>query len=382
MINNHVKIVELFFSFLKLGLTAFGGPAMVAYIKDLAVEKKRWLDSKTFQDGVVIAQAIPGATAMQVAAYVGFKTRGILGGIASFTGFGLPAFLLMLILSYFYVKTHDLPEVISVFNGLQVVVISIVANAFLSFARPLVKSKGEMLIGFFSFLLFWLKVSPFLIIFMCLVLSQLLFRDVSVYKPGNSKKINFIGLVCLIFVPLIGLFCLYFVDKTLFTISLTMIKIDLFAFGGGYASLPLMMHEFVDRLVWIDNKTFIDGIALGQVTPGPIVITATFVGYLLKGLLGALIATISVFTPSFIIMALFCEFSDKMNQLKIFLKAKQGILASFSGLLLFVAIKFIVSLDWNLLKAMMAMVSFFALYRKVNLVYVVLISVLLSAFLF
>ncbi|WP_038041267.1 chromate efflux transporter [Thermodesulfobacterium hveragerdense] len=375
-------LADLFVSFLKLGLTAFGGPAMVAYIKDLAVEKKRWLDSKTFQDGVVIAQAIPGATAMQVAAYVGFKTRGILGGIASFTGFGLPAFLLMLILSYFYVKTHDLPEVISVFNGLQVVVISIVANAFLSFARPLVKSKGEMLIGFFSFLLFWLKVSPFLIIFMCLVLSQLLFRDVSVYKPGNSKKINFIGLVCLIFVPLIGLFCLYFVDKTLFTISLTMIKIDLFAFGGGYASLPLMMHEFVDRLVWIDNKTFIDGIALGQVTPGPIVITATFVGYLLKGLLGALIATISVFTPSFIIMALFCEFSDKMNQLKIFLKAKQGILASFSGLLLFVAIKSIVSLDWNLLKAMMAMVSFFALYRKVNLVYVVLISVLLSAFLF
>ncbi|WP_022856183.1 chromate efflux transporter [Thermodesulfobacterium thermophilum] len=375
-------LVELFVSFLKLGLTAFGGPAMVAYIKDLAVEKKRWLDSKTFQDGVVIAQAIPGATAMQVAAYVGFKTRGILGGIASFTGFGLPAFLLMLILSYFYVKTHDLPEVISVFNGLQVVVISIVANAFLSFARPLVKSKGEMLIGFLSFLLFWLKVSPFLIIFMCLVLSQLLFIDVSIYKPGNSKKINFIGLVCLIFVPLIGLFCLYFVDKTLFTISLTMIKIDLFAFGGGYASLPLMMHEFVNRLGWLDNKTFIDGIALGQVTPGPIVITATFVGYLLKGLLGALIATISVFTPSFIIMALFSEFSDKMNQLKIFLKAKQGILASFSGLLLFVAIKFMVSLDWNFLKALMAVVSFFALYRKVNLVYVVLISVLLSAFLF
>lgn len=375
-------LVELFVSFLKLGLTAFGGPAMVVYIKDLAVEKKRWLDIKTFQDGVVIAQAIPGATAMQVAAYVGFKTRGILGGIASFTGFGLPAFLLMLILSYFYVKIHDLPGVISVFNGLQVVVISIVANAFLNFARPLVKSKSEMLIGFLSFLLFWLKVSPFLIIFMCLVLSQLLFRDVSIYKPGNSKKINFIGLVCLIFVPLIGLFCLYFVDKTLFTISLTMIKIDLFAFGGGYASLPLMMHEFVDRLGWIDNRTFMDGIALGQVTPGPIVITATFVGYLLKGLLGSLIATISVFTPSFIIMALFSEFSEKMNQLKIFLKAKQGILASFSGLLLFVLIKFIVSLDWNFLKAFMAVVSFFALYRKVNLVYVVLISVLLSAFLF
>lgn len=375
-------LADLFVSFLKLGLTAFGGPAMVAYIKDLAVEKKRWLDIKTFQDGVVIAQAIPGATAMQVAAYVGFKTRGILGGIASFTGFGLPAFLLMLILSYFYVKIHDLPGVISVFNGLQVVVISIVANAFLNFARPLVKSKSEMLIGFLSFLLFWLKVSPFLIIFMCLVLSQLLFRDVSIYKPGNSKKINFIGLVCLIFVPLIGLFCLYFVDKTLFTISLTMIKIDLFAFGGGYASLPLMMHEFVDRLGWIDNRTFMDGIALGQVTPGPIVITATFVGYLLKGLLGSLIATISVFTPSFIIMALSCELSEKISHLKIFFKAKKGILASFSGLLLFVTVKFVTSTDWNFLKAMMAMLSFLALYRKIDIVYIILISGLFSIFLF
>ncbi|AIH03701.1 MAG: Chromate transporter, chromate ion transporter (CHR) family [Thermodesulfobacterium sp. 37_54] len=382
MINNHVKIVELFFSFLKLGFTAFGGPAMVAYIKELVVEKREWLDKQTFQDGVVLAQVIPGATAIQMAGYVGFKTRGILGGLASFTGFGLPAFLFMLFLSQVYVKTHDLPKVISVFTGLQVVVVSIVANAFLSFARPLVNSKAEMFMAILSFLLLFFKVSPFLIIFICLVLSQLVFKDVSINKTETSKRINYQGLLILIFIPFIELFFLYFWDKTLFNISLVMIKIDLFAFGGGYASLPLMMHEFVDRLGWIDNRTFMDGIALGQVTPGPIVITATFVGYLLKGLLGALMATISVFTPSFIIMALFCEFSDKMNQLKIFLKAKQGILASFSALLLFVLIKFIVSLDWNFLKAMMAMVSFFALYRKVNLVYVVLISVLFSAFLF
>ncbi len=87
-----VKLTEIFISFIKLGLTAFGGPAMVAYIKELAVDKKKWLDKENFQQGVALAQAIPGATAMQVAAYVGLKTRGILGGVASFTGFGLPAF--------------------------------------------------------------------------------------------------------------------------------------------------------------------------------------------------------------------------------------------------------------------------------------------------
>jgi chromate transporter len=159
-------------------------------------------------------------------------------------------------------------------------------------------------------------------------------------------------------------------------------KIDFFAFGGGYASLPLMLHEFVDRLHWIDGKTFMDGIALGQVTPGPIVITATFVGYLLKGYLGCTVATISVFTPSFIMMALASEISEKIKDSNIFIRAKRGLLASFSGLLLFATIKFFQSIDWNLLKISMVLISFFALFKRVNILYVVFIGIIISVFLF
>jgi len=108
-----ISITEIFISFLKLGFTAFGGPAMIVYIKEMAVTKKKWLDKENFQEGVALAQAIPGATAMQVAGYVGLKTRGIIGGLASFTAFGFPAFLLMLVLSFLYSKTHSIPEVIS-----------------------------------------------------------------------------------------------------------------------------------------------------------------------------------------------------------------------------------------------------------------------------
>jgi len=377
-----IKIRTLFFSFLKLGLTAFGGPAMVAYVKELVVEKRKWLDNKTFQEGVALAQAIPGATVMQVVAYVGFKTRGIVGGLVSFIAFGLPAFLLMLFLSYIYAKTHNLPEVISIFAGLQVIVVAIVANVFLSFAKPIIKSVGEIIVAIFSFLLFLFRISPFLIIIACFLISQIIFKGTSDHKVQNSKNFNFVGILILILILFIGLIFLYFWDKILFKLSLSMMKIDLFAFGGGYASVPLMLHEIVDKLHWLDSKTFMDGIALGQITPGPIVITATFVGYLLKGLLGAILATISVFTPSFIIMAFASEISEKIRNSQIFLRAKKGLLASFSGLLLFATFKFATSVEWDFLKLTIALASFLALYKKINILYVVLIGALISAIIF
>jgi len=143
-----------------------------------------------------------------------------------------------------------------------------------------------------------------------------------------------------------------------------MMKIDFFAFGSGYASVPLMLHEFVDRLKWIDSKTFMDGIALGQVTPGPIVITATFVGYLLRDLASATVTTFYVFSTSFII-AIATEISEKIRDSKIFLRAKKGLLASFSGLLFFATIMFTITVNW--IKLAMVIISFIGLFRKVNI---------------
>jgi len=376
------KITALFLSFLKLGVTAFGGPAMVAYVKELAVQKKKWVDGETFQEGVALAQAIPGATVMQVAAYVGFKTEGIPGGIASFTGFVLPAFFIMLILSSLYAKTHTIPEVISVFTGLQVIVVAIVANATLSFAKPVIKSIAESAVAILSFLLFFLKINPFLIIIACFILSQLIFKDGKIIERKNSESLKLKGIGILLLIVVAGLIILFFFDKTLFSLALLMMKIDLFAFGGGYASLPLMLHEVVERLHWLDEKTFMDGIALGQVTPGPIVITATFVGYLLKGFIGAIVATLAVFTPSFLIMAFASEVSEKIKNSKIFIRAKRGLLASFSGLLLFATLKFANAVSWDWIKLLMALISFFCLLRKINIFYVVLIGAIISIFIF
>src|SRR5450759_527977 len=110
----------IFGSFLRLGITAFGGPAMIAHIKELSVKRNKWLTEETFKDGIVICQSVPGATAMQMAAYVGLRLRGGRGAVASYVGFGLPAFLLMLALAVFYSGSRELHLVVSLFRGLQV----------------------------------------------------------------------------------------------------------------------------------------------------------------------------------------------------------------------------------------------------------------------
>ena len=117
--NHDPSLRRLFGSFLRMGITAFGGPAMIAYIRKMAVVQKKWLDAESFQDGVALCQTIPGATVMQMAAYIGLRVRGVRGAVVSYIGFGLPAFLLMLVLSFAYARAHTLPAVVSVFSGLQ-----------------------------------------------------------------------------------------------------------------------------------------------------------------------------------------------------------------------------------------------------------------------
>ncbi len=390
------SIKELSLSFLRLGLTAFGGPAMVAYIKELSVGKKKWLDEETFKDGVALCQSIPGATAMQTAAYVGLRSRGVTGALVSYVSFGLPAFILMLIFSAFYARTHELPKVISLFNGLQVIVVAIIANAIYSFGRSTFKNYRAILIALISTILFWAGVSPFIVIIGAgLIGIALLHRrgdrmqNPSVTLPQGQQSHQKKGegggnkrtLLCLVSSALAFLIGLYFADIKLFRLAALMFKIDLFAFGGGFASLPLMLHDIVHVRGWMDSKTFMDGIALGQVTPGPIVITATFIGYLLYDISGAIVATLSILTPSFLILVISVPFLDRLKRSIYFLSTTEGILASFVGLLFYVAMKFALAVSWDAIKVLIGVSALFALLRKADVLYVVLIGGIISVFL-
>ncbi len=189
--------------------------------------------------------------------------------------------------------------------------------------------------------------------------------------------------IALLFLILLaGLSVLYVVDTKLFKLATMMLRIDLFAFGGGFASLPLMLHEVVNVREWMDHKTFMDGIALGQITPGPIVITATFVGYLLHGLLGSMVATIAIFTPSFLILVVVTPFFDRLKTSAYFLMATKGIFASFVGLLFYVTLKFALAVPWDIIRVLLGVTAFIALTKRVDVLYVVLTGAAISIFVF
>jgi chromate transporter len=373
---------QLFGSFLRMGITAFGGPAMIAYIRKMAVEQKKWLDGESFQDGVALCQTIPGATVMQMAAYIGLKVLGVRGAILSYIGFGLPAFLLMLALSFAYARTHELPAVVSVFSGLQAVIVAIVANATLSFGKTSLKSWENVLIALVAAGLFGLMANPVLIIILAALLGVLLNRwqPITRSAPQSSKTPHTtIPLLLFILTSAAGLALLFFFRRELFHLAVLMSKIDLIAFGGGFASVPLMFHEIVEVRTWMDGPTFLNGIVLGQFTPGPIVITATFVGYLVKGFTGAVIATVAIFLPSFLILVGIAPWFDRVRTSPWFTRAIGGILCSFVGLLFSVTIRFALNVHWDWMHVALAAAALAALILKLDILWVVLAGTVISA---
>jgi chromate transporter len=381
------SLARLFLSFLRLGLTSFGGPAMVVYIRELAVRKRGWLSEETFADGVALCQTVPGATAMQTAAYVGLRAGGPVGALASFVGFGLPAFVLMLILSAVYQATEGVPAVVSTFRGLHVVVIAIIAGATVSFGRASIRNWRDVLpaAGAAAFLVF--GGNPIIAIPACGLLGTFLYMGMDIpARPGPKdargsarKYLAFAALLALCAAA--GIAALFFVSRMLFDLSLLMMKVDVFAFGGGFASVPIMLHEVVDARQWMDSKVFMDGLALGQVTPGPVVITATFVGYQLAGIWGAVVGTLAIFTPSFLMVLITVPYFDRMQRSLFFRRAIRGILGSFVGLLFAVALHFGIAVHWNIAAAALAVCAFAALQLKVDILWVVLAGGLVSVFL-
>jgi len=384
-LNSAPSIKELFFSFFQLGWTAFGGPAMVVHIRKMAVEQKQWLDETTFRDGVALCQTIPGATAMQTAAYVGFKTKSVFGAAASFIGFGLPAFLIMIVLSAAYVKGHTLPPMIAAFKGLQVIVTAIVANAAFTFGKTWLKDWRGIFITLMAAVMFGLGINPILVIIAAAICG------LGLHSKENNPSIQAIvpehhhshkSFLFILLFAAIALALLFIFRRPLFDLAFLMSRIDLFAFGGGFSALPIMFNEIVHVRGWLDSLTFLDGIALGQITPGPIVITATFIGYLLYGYFGAIIATVFIFLPSFLLVIALEPYFARLQHSQYFSRAIRGILYSFVGMLLSVVIHFALNITWDIPRILFAIAAFTALVFNVELLWIILVGVIVSMVIF
>ena len=322
---------------------------------------------------------------MQTAAYVGLKARGVIGAAASFTGFGLPAFMLMMALAAVYTRTHSLPVLISIFSGLQAIIVAIVANAAFSFGKNTIKNWPALAIAIIAAMLFILNWNPLLVIILAGLGGWVIFKST---LPDPSQPVHFPrapsnvkALLLIVSISTVGFLLLFLSSRTLFNLAALMFRIDLAAFGGGYASIPLMLHEIVEVRGWLDGTTFMNGIALGQVTPGPIVITATFIGYLFAGPLGGIVATLGIFLPSFLMVIGIAPYFDRLRSSCSFNCIINGILCSFVGLLSAVAFRFAVQVHWDPFHLLLASGALAALILQVDILWVVLAGIVASIFL-
>ncbi len=276
---------ELARVFLRLGLVGFGGPlATIALIEEEAVRKREWLDKQTFSDMMAAANLIPGPNSTEMAIYVGYQRAGGAGALVAGGMFILPAFLLMLLLSWAYDQFSLMPQMGGFLYGVKPAVIAVIIGTLWRLAQGSISSIWLGLLAaatlVVSYLLPGAQTGALLaaggVGIITLAVGQRIRRTMGLGWP----------LLALAEVPYLPLF-------------LTMLKVGALLFGGGLVIVPLLQAEVVDNYHWLTQPQLLDGIALGQATPGPIVIVATFVGYKVAGLLGAAIATLGIFLPAF-----------------------------------------------------------------------------------
>src|SRR5512143_2136031 len=252
----------------------------------MVVNRYGWIKEGEFMRGVALCQLIPGATMVQIVTYIGYRVRGIWGALTAAVAFVLPAFIAILVLSAVYFKYHSLWFIQALFKGLGAIIVAIILNACITFGRPILKDWKVILIAalsFFGFLFQW----NFVLIFVFAAAAAFLLRPKAPQTkaaaagsapggvPLEVKRREY-----LIILFLAGFICLalalsYLVNSRIAILSLNLSKIGALAFGGGFTAIPLIQYEMVDRFQWLSTKEFLDGIALGQVTPGPILITST-----------------------------------------------------------------------------------------------------------
>ncbi|MFZ5821312.1 MAG: chromate efflux transporter [Chloroflexota bacterium] len=291
------RLLEVVLLFLKLGFTAFGGPAAhVALFHDEVVKRRKWLDEQRFLDLVGATNLIPGPNSTEIAIHIGFLRAGWLGFLFAGLCFTLPATLIVLALASVYVRFGSAPQAGWLLYGIKPVIIAVILQALLNLGKKALKDRLTGAAGLLTLAAYFLGANEIALLFIAGLLVMLFKNLQKMKKPGAA----------LAFLPLagVGLPALASIPFSLPALFLTFLKIGSVLYGSGYVLLAFLKADFVTRLGWISDQQLIDAVAIGQVTPGPLFTAATFIGYLLGGAPGALLATVGIFLPSFVFVAL------------------------------------------------------------------------------
>ena len=363
----------LFFTFLKLGATAFGGyMSLVAIVQKQVVEIDKRLKEEDLLDAVSLTAMLPGPMAVNVIAYVGYRLRGIPGALLATLGIILPSLLLVIGLSWGYFKYGHIPAVKNIFMGITPAVTALIVSVSAGMARKGMDSTAQWVIGILSALSL-IFIGGFACTFCLIVASGIagyfLFRDSTRGEMNaGGDKINkkllirsgsllILSLCALIWggqaqgVPLYAQ-----VLSTFSGISLTL-------FGGGYVVIPALHELFVDNLGWLSSAELADGIAIGQITPGPIFITAAFIGYKVSGISGALLATIGMFGPPALLTVFLSQLVEWINRSTALKAAMKGIRTAVIGIIFASGVTIGQTIDWSVISSILFISVLFMSYK-------------------
>jgi chromate transporter len=290
-----VSFTRLLLYLLELGSLGFGGPvATVGYLQRDLVERKRWLSRDDLLDGIALGQSMPGPLAAQVVMWIGYLRRGALGALTAAAAFVLPSFALVLAIGFLYVRFGGLPAVRSVFYGVAPAVVAIVALAAVRLAR-MTDGRDPRLWSISALAMVVTAVTGTEVALLVLGAGLLMLA-----WDAPPSWLRHPGVNGLLATPFAGIGLDGVASGVLVTLFLFFLKAGAFIFGSGLAIVPFLHEGVVDQQRWLTERQFLDAVAVGLITPGPVVITAAFIGYLVAGLPGAVVAGIGIFTPIYL----------------------------------------------------------------------------------
>ena len=343
-----ISLWKLFLIYLKIGFVGFG-PTLAAETKKHMVKELKWITEEEFVNGLALAQLLPGATFASLTVYIGYRLRGIAGAVTSFFALILPPFLIMVLLSHIYFTYGSMTHISILFKGITVVVVGLMAHAVIEIGKSVVSDRRGVLIALVSIVVIMYDSNIFRMLFLAVIAGIILYyhplkrqaqlvskTEDYTQSPRGVVPINQMILLCItLFV--IGYAASF--QPILLKLGLVFFRMGALLFGGGFSMIPFIQQEVVINYNWLTPDEFVVGLALGQVTPGPILITATFVGYKVASVLGAAAATLGIFLPSLFLVPATIEIHDKIKNNLWVQAALKGIAATLAGMILVVIIK-------------------------------------------
>ncbi|MEP2670599.1 MAG: chromate efflux transporter [Cyclobacteriaceae bacterium] len=375
------NLIFLLKSFFKIGLTSFGGhAALVSVLQEELVRKKKVISEDIILDGLSIASVLPGPLAVNVVAYIGFKLRGWIGTVICMFFVLLPSTVIMIGIAKLYAKYSNLDIVNLFLSGVIPVIIALILSlSYNMFVKNISMSWQYILFFFILILAFFLNSYIWIVIYIVFggIVGYFLNgessnKNDSKCELGNRGAHLYYGVILSVLV-FVGLY--FFLKGIYHQLLFEFSKVSLTLFGGGYVMIPMLHEIVVENYQWLSSIEFTNAIAFGQMTPGPILVSATYVGYVTGGVWGAFLATLGIFAPSAIIMVLVGGVFESIKNHPIITGVIKGIrpvviaLITYSGWILFR------SLDHELFSIFVILSSFVIITTtKFNYFYLVLIS--------